>query len=43
MVEDQDGKLYTAYKHELEADKQATKKVKLESLLKSPRNDLFAA
>ena len=28
MVEDQDGKLYTTYKHELEADKQATKKVK---------------
>ena len=28
MVEDQDGKIYTAYKSELEADKQATKKVK---------------
>tara|TARA_R100001594_G_C4041695_1_gene263363 strand:+ start:545 stop:955 length:411 start_codon:yes stop_codon:yes gene_type:complete len=28
MVEDQDGKLYTAYKQELEADQQATKKVK---------------
>ena len=28
MVEDQDGKLFTAYKQELEADQQATKKVK---------------
>jgi len=28
MVEDQDGRLFTAYKHELEADQQATKKVK---------------